>query len=218
MLQCCGLFCQWFGQMGKRRRLCWNLTPGPTSLATIAQRATTLPLFPEYRFVISSRLPWPTIVAAIAVVLALVTGFWAFSLRGDVTDLEGDNRALASEVELLRQQANATAYHLAPTGEAPPNATGTAFFSLDGTGVISVSNLAPAPEGRSYQIWYFPSPDAEPLPGAAFTVDANGSGFMLIPADVGLFTDVTITLEPETGSTAPTGPIYLSGSTGGARG
>lgn len=166
----------------------------------------------------TTRPAWPTIVAVAAVILALITGFWALSLRDDVANLQSDNRALSSEIDLLRQQANATAYQLAPTADAPPNAGGTAFFSLNGSGVIAVSNLLPAPEGRSYQVWYFPSPDAEPLPGATFDVDADGSGFMLIPADVGLFTDITITLEPETGSTSPTGPIHLSGSTGGARG
>lgn len=164
------------------------------------------------------RTSWLPAAALVALVVALATSVWAISLRGDVDDLNAENRALTSEVELLRQRANATAYHLAPTGDAPANAAGTAFFTLDGSGVVAVTNLLPAPEGRSYQIWYFPSPDAEPLPGATFAVDENGSGFMLIPADVGLFTDITITLEPAAGSTSPTGPIYLSGSTGGARG
>ena len=165
-----------------------------------------------------SKSSWLPAATGLLAILALVAGIWAFSLRGDVDELRQDNRELTSEVDLPRQQANATAYRLAPTADAPANAGGTAFFSLDGTGVVAVTNLQPAPEGRSYQVWYFPTPDAEPLPGATFTVDGNGSGFMLIPADVGLFTDIAITLEPEAGSTSPSGPIYLSGSTGGARG
>lgn len=166
----------------------------------------------------TSKTSWLPTAALIAAVVALVASLWALSLRSDLQDLRSDNRALSAEIELLRQQANATAYHLAPTNDAPANASGTVFFALDGSGVVAVTNLPPAPEGRSYQIWYFPSPDAEPLPGATFAIDDDGKGFMLIPADVGLFTDVTITLEPEAGSTSPTGPIYLSGATGGARG
>lgn len=157
-------------------------------------------------------------IAGISFVLALACAIWAISLRNDVTHLEQENRSMAAEIDLLRQQANATAYNLAPTSEAPPNASGIAFFSLSGSGVVTVSNLQPAPEGRSYQIWYFPTPDAEPLPGATIALDQTGSGYTLIPADVGLFTDIAITLEPSSGSASPTGPIYLSGSTGGARG
>ncbi len=84
--------------------------------------------------------------------------------------------------------------------------------------MISVVNLDPAPAGRAYQVWYYPTSDAEPLPGATFSVDENGIGFMLIPADVGVFTDISITLEPEAGTTSPGGPVILTGSTGGARG
>jgi hypothetical protein len=151
-------------------------------------------------------------------VIAVAMGVWALILRSEVADLRDDNRAMTSEIELLRQQANATSYRLAPTADAPVGASGMAFFNLDGTGVIAVTNLDRAPEGRSYQVWYFPEPDAEALPGATFAVDDSGTGFMLIPADVGLFTDVIVTLEPAAGSTTPTGPIVLSGATGGARG
>ena len=163
----------------------------------------------------SARLP---AIAAVLGVMAVATASWALILRTELASVRDDNRALTSEIELLRQQANATAYRLVPTADAPDGASGMAFFNLDGTGVIAVTNLDRAPEGRSYQIWYFPSPDAEALPGATFTVDDNGTGFMLIPADVGLFTYVIVTLEPEAGSTTPSGPIMLSGSTGGARG
>jgi hypothetical protein len=166
----------------------------------------------------SPRPSWSSILAAVLGVATIALGIWVFMLRNELRDVQNDNRALTSEIELLRQQANATAYRLAPTADAPPSASGMAFFNLDGTGVIAVTNLDPATEGRSYQIWYFPSPDSDALPGATFTVDDTGTGFMLIPADVGLFTDVIVTLEPVAGSTSPTGPIVLSGSTGGARG
>jgi hypothetical protein len=143
---------------------------------------------------------------------------WALSLRNELETATVDLDAARAEIEELRAQANATAYQLQPTGDAPANANGTAFFALDGAGMISVANLAPAPEGRSYQVWYYPTPQAEPLSGATFPVDANGNGFMLIPADVGLFTQISITIEPEAGSPFPTGPVILTGATGAARG
>lgn len=158
---------------------------------------------------------WPLLALALVLIASLG---WGLMLRSDRNHTEEELVALQSEVDMLRQQANATAYLLLPTIDAPTNASGTAFFSLNGSGVISVVNLTPPAQGRNYQVWFYPSPEAEPVPGAILTVDGEGTGFMLIPADVGLFSDVAITLEPEAGSTTPSGPIVLSGSTGGARG
>jgi len=157
------------------------------------------------------------VLAGLAVIAAIAVA-WGFSMRKEVDDANARADALQAEVDQLRAQANATAYSLSPGPEAPENALGTAFFSLDGSGVITVANLAQAPEGRSYQVWYYPTDEAEPIPGATFTVDEHGTGFMLIPADVGLFTTVTVTLEPEAGVASPSGPVILTGSTGGARG
>lgn len=150
--------------------------------------------------------------------LVLVTATWAVSMRSDRDDALTRVTGLQAEIDQIRAQSNATAYHLTPTSEAPQNANGTAFFSLSGTGMIAVSNLEPAPQGRSYQVWYYPTSDAAPLPGAKFKVDGDGSGFMLIPADAGLFTGISVTLEPEAGVTSPSGPVILTGTTGGARG
>jgi outer membrane murein-binding lipoprotein Lpp len=160
----------------------------------------------------------PLAIILVVGVLIIASIGWSLSLRSELDEADSRVAELEAEVDLLRQQANATAYVLAPSPDAPANSHGTAFFSLNGTGVITVANLDPLAEGRMYQAWYYPTSDAEPYPGATFAVDANGTGFMLIPADVGMFTDVTITLEPETGSTLPTGPVILTGSTGGARG
>lgn len=150
--------------------------------------------------------------------LTMIIGAWGLSLRNDLQDEQARNTTLQAEIDQLRSQANATAYELAPAGAGPAGALGTAFFTLSGTGVITVANLEQAPEGRSYQVWYYPTEDAEPIPGATIPVDAQGSGYTLIPADVGLFTSVAVTLEPAAGSTTPTGPEILRGTTGGARG
>lgn len=150
--------------------------------------------------------------------LLVASLFWAVSLRGNRDDAYTRVTELQAEIDQIRSQANATVYQLNPTAESPPNAHGSAFFSLSGTGVISVVNLDPVPVGRGYQVWYYPTSDAEPLPGATFSVDDHGTGFMLIPADVGVFTDISVTLEPEAGASSPSGTVILTGSTGGARG
>lgn len=158
---------------------------------------------------------WVSLALAVALIGSIV---WAVSAQMRLGDAEARAEALVLEVDQLRQQANATSYVLSATAEAPTNANGMAFFALNGTGVITVANLEPLPEGRSYQVWYYPQPDAEPYPGATFAIDANGSGYTLIPADVGLFTDIAVSIEPEAGTTTPSGAIVLTGATGGARG
>lgn len=150
--------------------------------------------------------------------LLILAVVWGLTLRADRDRAEERSMDLAAEVATLRERANATAYQLLPAPDAPANAGGTAFFALDGTGVISVVNLLPAPEGRAYQVWYYPTPESAPLPGATFSLDEHGTGFMLIPADVGVFTTISVTLEPEAGTTSPSGPLVLQGTTGGARG
>ncbi len=150
--------------------------------------------------------------------LLLVSVFWGVSLRGDIDRAEDRAAALETEVATLREGANATYSQLTPTDSAPANAGGTIFFALDGSGVITVFNLEPAPEGRSYQMWFYPTAGSTPLPGATFSLDENGTGFMLIPADAGVFTSVSVTLEPEAGTTTPSGPLILQGNTSGARG
>lgn len=150
--------------------------------------------------------------------LLLATLAWAVTLRTGRDGAQEHVMALQTEIASIRERANATAYPLTPSAGAPGNAGGTAFFALDGTGVVSVTNLAPAPEGRSYQVWYYPTAESEPLPGATFAIDGQGTGFMLIPADVGVFTTIAVTLEPESGTASPSGPVILEGATGGARG
>jgi hypothetical protein len=86
------------------------------------------------------------IVIAVALLGSLL---WVVNLRSDLSATQSDLDAANAEIAMLREQANATAYQLQPTSDAPAGANGTAFFSLDGTGVIFVANLDPLPEGRT---------------------------------------------------------------------
>jgi hypothetical protein len=164
------------------------------------------------------RIDAGVLMLATCALVTLIAVGWAISMRSDLDSARDRVQELQAEVDQIRTSANATAYMLSPTADAPSNASGTAFFSLDGAGVISLANLAPAPDGRSYQVWFYPNPEAEPIPGETFAVDETGAAYLLIPADVGQFTSLSVTIEPEAGVTAPTGPVVLSGETGGARG
>lgn len=159
-----------------------------------------------------------TLLAGLAVLLLAGMVIWNVNLRNDVADLEGQLDRIGEENSTLRASANATVYQLLPTEDAPPNAHAQAWFSVQGSGVLSVANMPEPGEGSMYQLWYITDSPTNPVPGGTFTVDGTGQGFMLIPADVDGVTSIAVSLEPEGGSAAPTGAILLSSDISDARG
>jgi hypothetical protein len=161
-------------------------------------------------------LPW-SIASALAIA-AIVLSIWKVNLRGDRDRVQERLATALQDNATLRQQANATAYQLTPTEQGPANASGTAFFSLSGSGVLTVANLPQPEAGKAYQLWYLTGQMNPPIPGGTLVIDAQGIGFMLIPSDVGQFSEIGITAEPEGGSATPTGPMLLTSTVSGARG
>lgn len=159
-----------------------------------------------------------SLLAGLAALLLVGMVIWNVNLRNDVSDLEGRLERIQGENSTLRASANATVYQLLPTEDAPPNAHAQAWFSVQGSGVLSVANMPALEEGTVYQLWYIIDSPTNPVPGGTFTVDGTGQGFMLIPADVDGVTSIAISLEPEDGSESPTGAILLSSDISDARG
>lgn len=163
----------------------------------------------------------PTLLLAMTVLLALVViglGFWAFDQRSSLQGAEAEIARLERELSQLRENADSTSYRMMATPDGPPSASGTAYLSLSGSGVLAVSNLPEPQSGLGYQIWYFPAGGEGAIPGGFITLDANGQGFALLPADATPVATIGISLEPTGGSASPTGPLLLTGSLSGARG
>ncbi len=159
-----------------------------------------------------------TLVFGVVALLLLGMTIWIVNLRGDVADLQRDVDRIQGENSTLRASANATVYQLLPTEDAPPNANAQAWFSVQGSGVLSAANLPQPGDGSVYQLWYITDSPTNPVPGGTFSVDRTGQGFMLIPADVDGVTSIAISLEPEGGSASPTGAILLTSDVSDARG
>lgn len=160
---------------------------------------------------------WPIVTGvSLAALLGMIV--WNITLRNDVAELEDNLAAVVGDNAELRSRANATVYQMLPTSDAPQNANAQAWFSVQGSGVLSVANLPPLPEGRTYQLWYMTDNPNAPVPGGTFAVDGNGQGFMLIPVDVTGVTSIAITEEPVGGSQEPSGPVLLASDIEGARG
>lgn len=99
------------------------------------------------------------------------------------------------------------------TGTGVP-ATAKARLVLDratGRAMVFVEGLPPAPNHKAYQFWFISDPK-NPFPGAVFSTNESGNAIFRdnMPAKFLKSSAFAITLEPETGSPAPTGKPFLS--------
>jgi anti-sigma-K factor RskA len=78
-----------------------------------------------------------------------------------------------------------------------------AYSKQLGKAAIDVTGLPPAPEGKTYQLWYV-GPDQVARSAGLLTADAEGNGSMLLQGDANAAAAVGMTVEPAGGSTQPT--------------
>lgn len=88
--------------------------------------------------------------------------------------------------------------------------------AASGDAVVILSGLAPAPEGKTYELWALRG-DRPPEPAGVFAVGPEGSlarraARVERPGDVTAF---AVSVEPAAGSPSPTGPIVLVGTVAG---
>lgn len=172
-----------------------------------------------------SRFVSPSWLAAAVLAVVAVGGIvWAILLQGR---LDERDQAIARQSELIqtqatqlddiRQRANATAYRLAPTAQGPTGATGNVLYSLpDRFGVLYVSGLPALPADQDYQVWYLEGDQAKP--GETFDMNTEGQGVVTFFTDVATLDGVALTAEPAGGSEQPTSDVLLSATVGGAAG
>jgi anti-sigma-K factor RskA len=92
----------------------------------------------------------------------------------------------------------------------PPGQAHVLYNARMGMGVYS-GQIAPAPAGKSYQLWLVPASGA---PVSAGMVDANQqTGAVMLHLPPGLAAkEFAVTIEPEGGMPHPTGPMVLVGA------
>ena len=79
------------------------------------------------------------------------------------------------------------------------------------TALVNAIGLQPAPQGRTYQLWWIR--DGKPVPSVTFDVRADGARVVRgvsVPSD-GELSAAAVTQEPAGGSQQPTSPILLVG-------
>ena len=80
------------------------------------------------------------------------------------------------------------------------------------SGLLVVDDLPPLEPDQAYQLWLI-TPDGERQSGGVFRVDERGHGILEItsPQLLQTYAAFGVTIEPATGSPAPTGPNVLKG-------
>jgi anti-sigma-K factor RskA len=131
--------------------------------------------------------------------------------RGDLGQTRNELASARREREMLISPEMHTS-QLAGTKMAESARARLTFDERTGEAMFTAAKLPPAPAGKAYQLWYIA--DGKPLPGSAFTTDAEGRAEMraTIPPE-GLRAQVfAVTLEPAGGLPAPSGEVYLKGA------
>jgi len=129
----------------------------------------------------------------------------------DLRQTEQELAALRAERDLLAAPASRTVT-LAGTEVAAAAQARLIYDQQTGRAVLVAANLPPVPAGKAYQLWFIA--DDKPLPGGLFTTDASGHAELreTIPPAGRRAQLFAITLEPQSGSPAPTSSIYLKGA------
>jgi hypothetical protein len=174
-------------------------------------------------------VPW--LVAAAAVVVAMVSGMYAWSLRSRIGSLEQMVSVSSAQADRLRDElislrrSSETLIHTVQVISAPDvrqvvlkgqpgaeGATGRAYLSASRGIVFNADQLPALTPGRVYQLWLIAG-KAPPIGVGTFTV-TNGAGSLTVPLPAGVtaINAVAVTNEPApNGSQTPTLPILLMG-------
>ena len=138
-------------------------------------------------------------VAAVAAAVALALGLWGSSLS---SDLDETRAALAREREAsaIVADPNARAVDLA-TG------AGSLVVGAEGRAALVLTDLGPAPPGKTYQAWIIE--DDNPIPAGTFP-GQDGVDVVLVDGDVADGEVVAVTVEKAGGAETPSLPPVVA--------
>jgi anti-sigma-K factor RskA len=206
--------------------------PPPALRHRVLSRATAQPQDPPTRHGEGGRHPrvWPAWLAAAAMLVAAIMSVVAFQYRQDAARVRGEYQAAVERTRALEQQVaqlQADAATAARTGAVlsagdlsridlagqppAPGAAGRVFWSPTHGLVFAATNLPALPPGRVYQLWIV----ADTPISAGIARPGNPGDFNVVAATAAQKETAkafAVTIEPEGGRPAPTGPMFLLGS------
>jgi len=162
-------------------------------------------------------LPW--LAAAALAILAMLLMRQNTGLQQQISSLR--DRSEQQQIELKRARqvvATLTATDALRVtlveAKTQPQPQGKAIYVRDrGSLIFLASNFRPVSSDKAYELWLIPV-KGNPIPAGIFKPDARGSATMVNPplpsgVEAKAF---AITVEPRTGSEAPTSPIIMLGA------
>lgn len=129
----------------------------------------------------------------------------ADSLKAQLVEQEQQRHSVD---QLLRQPGLQLVHLASATGEAA--AVRLLYDPGSGEGLLLTAGLAPAPAGKTYELWYIRANDR--ARAAVFTPAASGEATVVVPPpkSVQRPTLAAVTIEPAGGTDSPTGAVQWS--------
>jgi anti-sigma-K factor RskA len=162
----------------------------------------------------------PSLAAVALAIFAAILWRQDAGLRGELATLEAnyarqqEQLQSASQILATLTDPSAARFTLSPAKKAEPQ--GKAIYVRDRGSLIFLANNLPAlPPQRAYELWLIPATGA-PIPAGVFKPAADGSAAVInppLPRNVEAKT-FAITVEPESGSPAPTSQPIMVGAGG----
>jgi len=156
-------------------------------------------------------------IAALAATCSLIVALW-LSLEKRNTDRELANargilQQTSAERDRLAQaftflnQPETRQVNFGQGQAAPPRGN---FFLNPRMGVLLIaSNLPALPAGKTYEMWVIPKGGA-PRPAGLFQAGTQGTAMHILAGTVDPNVTLAVTVEPETGSPAPTSSVLFA--------
>ncbi len=151
-----------------------------------------------------------------AVLLVVLLTLWRQNraLHEELAHLTGEMQQAQARLEHERevvQLLTAPDGHMAKLSgtDMAPGARAMLAYDKDGRAMLMAKGLPAPPAGMAYQLWFIVG--NKPMPGKVFKAEPSGEGVLndKVPAEAFNAAVFAVTLEPESGVTAPTGAIYL---------
>jgi len=160
-----------------------------------AERPNVVPLRPRRRL---NPGALSVAVAAVAACAAIGVGIWAASLS---SSLDSERQAARARAAALSVLADPAAKRVALEG-----GKGTVAVSPSGTAALVVSELEPAPHGKTYEAWVIEG--GEPKRAGLF--EGGAANAVKLDRRVPTGAVVAVTLERDGGVDAPEGTVLFS--------